>query len=282
MNFQYYNLHGRVKSQDISLIFPGWENEKETVVVFSPHDDDAILGAGYIILAALKNGGRVVVVIVCDGCAGYSSPEQKDTIVNIRRDETKDAYRHLGIKEQDVVRFDIPDFSAISYIGWKLSSGIEGTFKKTIPLLRKIGATRILVPNEYREHIDHLAVSWMGKFDGPQAGDDILADWGTISRIKTFLEYSVWADFSPEDMILRGWMDSFIRANRAVKATGDVEEKIFQSIRKFKSQERVIASLVDSRRHRNSNGFCLEVYLEIDPRPFLDYRPYWGFIEKIK
>ncbi|HPP66555.1 MAG TPA: PIG-L family deacetylase [bacterium] len=282
MTFQYYDLKRKIKSNDIALIFPGWEHKKETVVVFSPHDDDAILGAGYVLVATRANEGRVVVIIACDGRAGYSNPDQKNTIVEIRKQETIQAYKTLGLEEHDIIRFEIPDFSALSYIGWKLSSGIEGTFSKIIPLLRKIGATRLLIPNQYREHIDHLAVSWMGRFDGPQVGDDILADWGAPSKIKTFLEYSVWADFSPEDMILRDEIHSGIRANRAIKATKDVEEKIFESIRKFKSQEQVIASLVDTRKHRNSDKFCIEGYLDINPRPFLDYRNYWDFIEKIQ
>lgn len=274
MKFVYYDFRSRSKSASIDLLFPEWKGKDETVVIFSPHDDDAILGAGYLLLAALENGARVYVIIACDGRAGYSDVSCKDDIVRIREAETLDAYGVLGVSQHHIVRLGLPDFSANFYIGWIFPDKTEGTFPKTIQNLRKFRATRVAVPNQYREHADHEAVARMGRYDVPQVGDDVLVDWGKPCRVATCLEYSVWADFSPEDALVSG-APRGMRASRAILAEKVVEEKIFEAVRKFKSQEKVIADLVNARKYRISGNSALELYLEIDPRPFLDYRPYW-------
>ena len=37
----------------LDVLFPGWKGADERVCVYSPHDDDAILGAGYAMRAAM-------------------------------------------------------------------------------------------------------------------------------------------------------------------------------------------------------------------------------------
>ena len=51
--YSYVNTNTKSVSTDLSAIFPGWEGEKERLMVYSPHDDDAILGAGYAMRAAI-------------------------------------------------------------------------------------------------------------------------------------------------------------------------------------------------------------------------------------
>ena len=116
----YYDLRAGTRSRDISLLFPGWKAGDEQVAIVSPHDDDAALGAGYLTLAAQEAGGRVWVLICCDGSGGYSTPEEKDTIVAVRRQETVAAHKELGIPAERIVRLDAPDFSLLSRLGWKL------------------------------------------------------------------------------------------------------------------------------------------------------------------
>ena len=71
MEFSFYDLNAQQASKGIELLFPGWFPERERVVVFSPHDDDAVIGAGHLIQAAQAFGGEVFVVIFCQGNAGY-------------------------------------------------------------------------------------------------------------------------------------------------------------------------------------------------------------------
>lgn len=271
---QFINVDKKVISDTIETIFPMWEPSKERVCVMSPHDDDAIIGAGYAMKAAARNGAGVYVMIFCCGNAGYSVPEQKEQIVELRKEETFHAYKKIGIERENIVYIDYPDFSAFQNLGWTLNSGKEGSFKEIVTLLRKLKITRLLVPNHYREHIDHTAVHMMGAYDAPQAGDPIVADWGCPTGIRSVLEYSVWADLSPEDAVVNGRSTS-LRANRAIRVPEDIEKQICEGILQYRSQGEIIKGLIAQRAERsNGQGQYIEVYLNFDPRPKLDYKPY--------
>jgi hypothetical protein len=276
----YFDLARGVHSNDISLLFPEWRAGDERIAVLCPHDDDGLLGAGYAIIAAQAQGGSVYIFIYCNGCAGFSTPEEKATIVETRRQETLAAYAELGIAAENIVRFDYPDFSVAPNIGWLMPWGGEGTFPATLRTLRRLKITRVLVPNGYREHIDHESVYRIGTYDAPQVGDNILADWGSAPPVRSCLEYAVWGDFSPEDALVCG-RDLSLRANRAILAPPQVEDTVERGIRRFRSQSRVIEGLVAARKNRRNEKGVIELYLAFDPRPPLDYGPYHEAIRRI-
>jgi LmbE family N-acetylglucosaminyl deacetylase len=278
--FTYYNLVRNVKSDDIGLIFDGWRSGDERVAILSPHDDDALLGAGYLILAAIRAGGELYVIIYCNGCGGYSSVDLKDKIVSIRRIESLNAYLRLGVKRENIMYLNYPDFSLKPYIGWLLPNGFEGTTSKTIRLLRQIKPTRLLVPNEYREHMDHEALSYIGSYDGPQIGDPVLVDLGSPFMVKSYLKYCVWGDFSPEDALLTN-RSLLLRGNVAVKVKKEIEEEVVRALEEFKSQKEIIKSIVERRRDRFLNGYYIEVYQKFNPRPGINYQPYKEKISEI-
>ena len=279
-DFRYYDFHRRASSDDIGLIFPGWRPGDERVVVISPHDDDAALGAGYLILSALANGGDVCVMIVCDGWAGYSTPAEAATIVQRRAQETLNSYGYLGLSRDKIIRLGYRDFSVLPYLAWHLESGKTGTVANVVPALRRLHATRLLIPNGYREHIDHDAAHRIGAFDGPQVGDAILAEYGSAPPVRSFLQYAVWADLSPEEALLTK-QDVRIRANRGVVAVDGVEQAVMEALRRFESQGKVIEGLVDARAGRKRRDGWLEVYLAFDPRPILDYGPYHRLLDEM-
>mgnify|MGYP006292880853 CR=1 FL=1 len=287
-DFDFYDLELKQGSEEIGIIFPNWKAEDEVVVIFSSHDYDVILGIVYAVLAALKNLAEVHVVIFCDGSAGYSRPELKEDIVEIRREETFNALKILGLNKEVIHRLDMPDFSAFHHLGWKLpwqeksEEDREGLFSKILSLLREIKVNRFMIPNGYWEHIDHAATYLSAMFDGPQVGDPVLIDRGAPTEIKTYLQYSVWAKFSPEDALMKG-RNSSIRANKAITASKSVEEKIEESLQQFKSQGEIIANLLESREERRLEGTdkYVELYRELDPRPRFDYDPYKELISKI-
>jgi hypothetical protein len=279
--FSYYDLRRRAKSDDISLLFPGWQGEDERVLALCPHDDDGILGAGYALLAAESAGAEVHVAVFCDGWAGYSRPEEAGIIVEQRRRETVAAYGALGLAPERIHRFDYPDFSLWPWLGWHLPGGQEGTTASVLPALRRLRPTRLLVPNGYREHIDHEATFRAGAYDGPQVGDAILAELGSAPAIRSYLQYAVWGDFTPEDALVAGAAVD-LRANRAIVAPPDVEGRIGQAVAEFASQQQVIAGILEERRRNRVRGRrALELYLAFDPRPSLDYEPYHRLVEEI-
>ena len=176
--YRFYDLRAGRGGEEIDILFPGWQAGDERLMVLSPHDDDALLGAGYAISAALAHGAEAHVCIYCDGSAGYSVPEDRERIVAVRREETYTAYGLLGLGPEHVHRLELPDFSANQYLGWKLASGGYGVLQTLLPLMRRLRVTRLFVPNGYREHLDHEATYDSGRYDGVQVGDPVLVDLG--------------------------------------------------------------------------------------------------------
>ncbi|MHB9031473.1 MAG: PIG-L deacetylase family protein [Anaerolineae bacterium] len=280
--FSYYNLRARTGSRDINTLFPDWRGKQEKLLVIGPHDDDALLGAGYAIQAAQANGAEVHVAICCDGSAGYSRMEDRDTIVQVRRAESVRAHGVFGLADGRTLHYlGFPDFSLVSYIGWKLPAGREGTLRPVITLLRELGITRLMIPNGYREHSDHTAAYDIGRYDGVQAGDPVGVDWARPTKIANVLQYSVWGDLSPEDALLNGAHPS-IRANRALRAPEAAETLLGEALAEWKSQGQIIGGLLDARRERAVQGGMLEVYIAMEARPKLEYSPYVNLVNGIK
>ena len=127
-----------------------------------------------------------------------------DKIVNIRKMEIVNAYSRVGVKKENIIRLDYPDFCLIDYLSLKLPTARYASTHDVVQKFRKVKPTRLIVPNEYGEHMDHEATSWIGSFTGPQVGDSVLADLGEPFRIRSYLMYSVWGNFSSEDALIKG------------------------------------------------------------------------------
>ena len=265
----------------LETLFPGWNGKNERLLVYSPHDDDAIIGAGYAMRAALDDGAEVHIIIVCSGNCGYSTPEQKDSIVETRRREALACYKAFGIPEENIIFMGYSDFSALNYIGWNISPEHEGHFRRSITELRKRRITRMLVPNHYHEHVDHIAAYMMGAYDAPQAGDAHTVDWAAPHAVISTAQYSVWAELDPEDALLHH-RDPALRADTVLIANEAVEQKVDEGLAAFVSQTEIIADLVAQRKARQlADGRYIEAYLRIDPRPKLSFEPYKRFIEQL-
>ena len=265
----------------IDVLFPGWRRGDERLCVYSPHDDDAIIGAGYAMRAAMDDGAEVYIVIVCSGDCGYSTPEEKDTIVARRHREAVDVYRAFGVPEENILFLNYPDFSAFSYVRRNVSPTREGNFRRTITLLRQRRVTRVLAPNHYHEHIDHLAASLMAQYDAPQAGDPHSVDWATPYPVRSTAQYSVWAELDPEDALVAG-RDVALRADTVLIADPSVEQEVARGLSRYVSQQEIIADLVVQRRARQlPDGRFIEIYRRFDPRPKLDFEPYKRLIDQL-
>ena len=265
----------------LEVLFPGWDPKDERICVVSPHDDDAIIGTGYVMRAALDAGAEVHVIIVCNGDCGYSTVEEKDTIVERRHRETVNVYGAFGVPEENIIFLNFPDFSAINYVGRLLSSGREGDFRKTITEMRKRRITRILAPNHYHEHLDHVAASMIAQYNAPQVGDVHSVDWADPYVVRSCAQYSVWAELDPEDALVDG-RNPALRADTVMIASPDVEEKVSEGLHEYVSQREIIADLMEQRKGRQlPDGRFIEVYRRFDPRPKLSFDPYKELIQKL-
>ena len=281
MKFTYCDVDRHLLSGDIGVLFPDFGSD-EVLAIMSPHDDDAIIGAGYAMLAAQQAGAEVYVMIFCRGDAGYSTVEKKETIEEVRCRETEDCYGRLGIPADHILRLNYPDFSAIGNWGWEKADGKPGDMPTILRFLREKKVTRVMIPNHYHEHIDHIAAYLMSSFDVPQAGDMALVDHGTPHAVRSTLQYSVWADFDPEDALVSG-RPSDLRANRILVVEEAVEKKIDDAITAYVSQEQIIKNLVQSRKERRTAaGDYVEPYIAFDCRPKISFNPYIQWVENNK
>lgn len=258
---------------DLSLLFPGW-TKGESVAFLSPHDDDAALGAGYLLRAVVKAGGVPVVIVFCKGDAGYSKASEKRTIVARRRREAYAAYDALGVPPEDVVRFDRPDLSLVGHVNRISPAGRKGVVEKLIGVLRARKARRVVFTSPHYENWDHTAVHMLGMYAAPQAGDPILADLGPPSPVETLLVYSVWGDFAPRP-------GGGLRADLGILA-GDRDEKAVRgALALFTSQAGIMANTVAARRdaRRGPEGW-LELYARASVREPVDYFAYFRELGK--
>ena len=282
MKYTYFDTNTGKVDCDIDLLFPGFGKEKEVLAVMSPHDDDAVIGAGYAMLAAKEAGAEVYVVIFCRGDAGYSTVEEKATIEKVRSEETEKCYARMGVDADHILRMNFPDFSAIGHLGWEKADGQLGDMPILLRFLREKMVTRVMIPNHYHEHSDHRATYLMSSYDVPQAGDAALVDYGKPHKVLSTLQYSVWADFDPEDALVSG-RNGGLRANRILAVSPDVEKTIDYAIEAYASQSKIIEGLVITRKERQTkDGRFVEPYISFDCRPKIDLKPYVDWVDKHK
>ena len=193
---EFIDFRSLQRSSKIDLLFSDWKKD-EKVAFFSPHDDDAALGAGYLLLATVENGGFPFIFIFCSGNAGYSTPEEKSTIVSTRKKEAVAAYRELGVEKNNILFFDLPDFSLMASVN-REGQTEKSLFDRIVRFFRANKISRVVFPSGHYEHWDHTAAFDHGIYTSPQAGDPILADLGAPHAVRSYLVYSVWGDFEPE------------------------------------------------------------------------------------
>ena len=219
--------------------------------------------------------------IVCSGDCGYSTIEEKDTIVERRHRETVNVYRAFGVPEENILFLNFPDFSAQSYVGRNVAPDREGHFRKTLTLLRQRRITRILSPNPYHEHVDHTAAATMAQYDAPQAGDVHSVDGADPYPVRSTAEYSVWAELSPEDALVAG-RNPDLRADTVLIADPAVEDAVAKGLAEYVSQQEIIADLIRQRKARKlPDGRFIEIYRRYDPRPRLNFEPYKKLLGKL-
>jgi LmbE family N-acetylglucosaminyl deacetylase len=261
------------KSGQIDLIFPEWK-KGERIAFFSPHDDDAVLGAGYLILATGKSEGVPVVIVFCRGDAGYSTPAEKKGIVGRRKKEAVRAYGTLGVNSKDIRFFSLPDFSLRAHLDRRPPWG-KGIFDRIISILRQDRISRVVFSSGHLEHWDHTAVFEAGIYAASQAQDPILVDLGRPHPMKTYLSYSVWGDFEPAPP------GQSTRADLGILASDEDEQRVIAAISEFSSQARIIENIVSRRQKRKTKGRYLELYKTIRIRQPIDYAHYFYLLKKI-
>jgi LmbE family N-acetylglucosaminyl deacetylase len=264
---EFVDFRRNVRGAGLDVIFPGWL-EGESVAFYSPHDDDAALGAGYLVRAVVEQGGRPHVLVFCSGDAGYSKAEDKAGIVAVRREETIRAYAALGVPADAIIAFESPDFGLMDRLGRTPIAGAS-LFDRLVAFLRRRRVSRVVFASGNYEHWDHTAVFNAGIYTSPQAGDPILADLGAPSPIASYLQYSVWSDFSASPV------PGETAADKAILAGPDDEAAVRAALDAFVSQQQIMRNTVAAYRdQRKTEGGYLELYRSVEIRRPIDFDPY--------
>ncbi|MFW6250745.1 MAG: PIG-L deacetylase family protein [Alkalispirochaetaceae bacterium] len=152
---------GRVMRGGPSEVLPGWVDGERWLFV-SPHDDDIAMAGALLVTAAVEAGVRVSCRIATDGRMGYTAREQRENIVAIRKEETLESFRTLGV--EDVSWYDFPDADLYRHAGRRRATdgaspdvreGYTGLQNSLTWELRALRPHRVIALSGNDYHPDH-------------------------------------------------------------------------------------------------------------------------------
>ncbi len=122
--------------------------KKETIVVFSAHSDDFVIGAGGTIAKYAREGKNVLAIVFSYG--EKSHPWMKKQVIKqLRARESREASRILRCR---VRFFDLPE---LSYLQEYKRQGID---RQLLRLVQRVKPSKIFTHSNEDPHPDHRAV----------------------------------------------------------------------------------------------------------------------------
>lgn len=246
-----------------------WRGKKEHFLFISPHDDDAALGSGLLMQLAIKEGVKVHVIVVTNGSMGYCTLKEKDTISEIRKEETIKCYTMLGVPRENIIWLNFPDCNLSAYQGRRpmaphhvsetAIAGFTGLQNAFTYHLRKLNPTQCFVPTFNDLHPDHKYTYQEFMISVFHAGGEIWPELGKpMKEIPYISEMAVYCDFPTKPQL-------------RLMAPERVFEKKLKSILVFKSQ-RQIKSLVKSVRMHGPVEYFKNIYFNLYNPQKYNYR----------
>lgn len=191
------------------------------IVIFEPHPDDLLMGAGQVIFDWIEQGNDIHIITVTDGRACYRKMEDdktrealrmtEDEIARERLTEAKKAVDFLDLNPENLHLLKFPDAEAQDYVG----NGI----RKVVPIIRN--TDRILIPSDHNLHEDH------------QATHDIAIGAAKALQLRN-IEY--WVYFVPQyGRFNKDSKDKLI----IVKISEELRQKLAEWLQIYQSQKRI-------------------------------------------
>jgi LmbE family N-acetylglucosaminyl deacetylase len=195
---------------------------RETWLFVSPHDDDLVIGAGLWMQAAIDAGVDVQVLVVTDGRMGYCTLEQRDTISQIRRRETYESFKILGIEKERIAWIGYPDGGLYILQGRRKHraddeveaiEGFVGLSNAFTYHLRRTRPARVFVPTAADLHPDHQVTNNELMISLFHAAGAIWPELGQpLSDVPKVYELAIYCDFpQPPQLELRAGQEAFER-----------------------------------------------------------------------
>jgi LmbE family N-acetylglucosaminyl deacetylase len=244
--FEFVRLVGNERRTGTRLadVSRHWQGKQERHLMISPHDDDAVLGAGLLIQLAKREKVPVHILIVTDGSMGYCSLDEKSTIAEIRRDESFECYQSLGVAKRNIVWLGFPDCQLSNQRGRRPAagddpvgiSGFTGMQNAFTYHLRKIRPTQCFLPTWNDLHPDHRIIYEEFLISMFHAAGNIWPELGKpLEKVPYVNTYAVYCDFAQPPTLRMRTPISYL-------------EKKLKDISAFRSQKQ-ISSLIDNVRH---------------------------------
>jgi LmbE family N-acetylglucosaminyl deacetylase len=226
---------------------------QERWLFVSPHDDDIAVGGAMWVMAAVQAGVHVDVLIVTDGRMGYCSLEQRETITQLRREETYKSFELLGVPRKKVQYIGYPDGGLYDLQGRRPARGGEQDIAGYMGLqnamtfhLRRVRPTRLVVPSPADLHPDHRITYQELMISVFHSAGVIWPELGKpLDAVPTVYDMAVYCDFAEPP-------------NLELRADAEVFERKLDSIAAYRSQAQ-IAQLVESLRKAGPWEYLREI-----------------------
>jgi LmbE family N-acetylglucosaminyl deacetylase len=130
---------------------------EKRIVVFAPHPDDETLGCGGTLVKRLKEGFEVWIVVLTRGQNLMSAvfdihdSPNPDQVCEIRREETRQATKILGVPPENLIFWDYDDGA--------LEAQAADALEQVLGVLREKKPREVYCTNQYEGHSDHKAAS---------------------------------------------------------------------------------------------------------------------------
>ena len=244
--FEFVRLVGNERRTGTKLadVSRHWQGKQERHLMISPHDDDAVLGAGLLIQLARREKVPVYILIVTDGSMGYCSLDEKDSIAEIRRNECFECYQKLGVPKKNIIWLGFPDCQLSNHRGRRPAagddpvaiSGFTGMQNAFTYHLRKIKPSQCFLPTWNDLHPDHRIIYEEFLISMFHAAGNIWPELGEpLQKVPYVNTYAVYCDFAEPPTLRMRTPISYL-------------EKKLEVIGSFRSQKQ-ISSLIDNVRH---------------------------------
>lgn len=228
---------GVTSSANPADIFPNWQGDDERWLFLSPHDDDVICGCGLTFISALQCGIKTYAAVVTNGKMGYCTPEERDTIADVRRQECMESFFALGLPKDNLYFLGHDDGSLNIQAGRRFSTGaagegpvIEGACgvqNSLVWLLRQTRPNRLFVPTITDLHPDHKFTNSEAMISIFHAQGSIWPELGEpILEIPAIYEYATYSNFVTPPTL-------------RVTVSEDLFERKIDGILQYKSQKQI-------------------------------------------
>jgi len=214
------------KAERLAAAFDDWREGEERWLFIAPHDDDIVMGAGLLVQKALAERVDLTMAITTDGSMGYCEVSQRDTITQIRKSETIESFRMIGVEELRWLGF--PDCDLARYLGRRQAvagdpgvvAGYTGLQNAYVELLRSVRPTRVFLATGSDLHPDHKSVYQEALISTFHAQGDIWPELGApLAALLPVYEMAIYCAFPGEPEIkIEGGLSHLERKLAAIAA----------------------------------------------------------------